>query len=348
MTAIVSRISFPGFVTIENKDTSTHYVEIGTIEVEGKTLELELLRKKDLPEHFNFVLAKISIDDELVWSFQAVAGMEDFDGVGILAMAGDTPVIALVGKGREGRIEKVRTLASFVNNEPSGIRKRILLKEAAAEYLGRGFVLNDKERLVFSKDEAAAREAARQRNAAEDAQRAAEVAARQAQKQAKIDRLLARDVIFGFDAQGARRRGIPVTTSEWMVLPHGTTVILVESFDEETKTVGKLLEAFKIEKPRGQGAKKVGKAVVTPQPVLRGMVSASAPKPLRTVLMEIGDDVHDVQIYPSMETVQEARKAGLNGGTFVALDRVEQNGQVQVYKVFSDRVDTVGTFLPLG
>jgi cold shock CspA family protein len=95
---------------------------------------------------------------------------------------------------------------------------------------------------------------------------AASVADKQQKVEAKRQRqqaLLAREKVTVVTAGGANFFGIPVMESEWESVPDGTSVVLVEYFDQETGHVSRPLEYFVVQKPGGKPAKQYRKTEVS-------------------------------------------------------------------------------------
>ncbi len=351
--SIETRFEFPGFAATANQDTPTHQVEVGVIEDGGNAFVLHMIRNKEYA-FLNFAVAKIfDAKDEQLWTFQQA----QFDGVGLLAKADDITVIALVGKGKFGQVERVIPLHSLVGHQPLGIRTRIQLKKAAANFLDRDYILSHTEENIDRKDQEVARLAAR---AAEEAAREAKASQllqeAAAQEEAKRERerirleriqtLLARGKITGYTADGQLRSGFPVTSTEWQSCSNGVHVILVDSIGKDG-TPGTMLESFKVVKEPGRNPKKGNLATVTAQKHSRTDACTITFPPIRVTMIEMGDDFFEVGLYPSMDAIRLARANGLNSGSYVAVLEQDEKKKILVYSVRSDGIDTIGKFLPL-
>lgn len=334
-----SRFQFPGFRLTAIQDTRTHEVEVGQIEDGDAVFVLHLIRNA-MHTKLSFLVSKITdTRGELLWNFKG----EQFDGAGLLAKADDDIVVALVGRGKTGKVERIIPLSQLVDNKPIDMRQMMHLKLLAAEFLGREHILSQTEKTLMGADQK--RKAAE----AEEAERLAE----EARKDARIERLkriLVRGKVTGFTSDGRLLRGIPVLETEWPSLSHGVCVIIVESVDEKTGKVGPIVEAFKVIKERGKNPQKGFAAAVTAtKPVVTATAAtrAEVPRPVRTIVAEKDGKAFEVQIYPSMEVIRQARAAGLNGGTLVAVDQKSAGGRIQVFALRDNRIDTMGNFTPI-
>ena len=351
--SIETRFEFPGFVATANLDTPTHQVEVGVIEDGGSAFVLHMIRNKEYA-FLNFAVAKIfDAKDKQLWTFQQA----QFDGVGLLAKAGDITVIALVGKGRYGQVERVIPLHSLVASKPIGIRELIKLKVAAAEFLDRDYILSIPEDTIDRKDKEVARLAAR---AAEEAAReakapqllqeaAAQEEAKRERERIRLERiqiLLARGKISGFTADGQLRSGFPVTSTEWQSCSNGVHVILVDSIGKDG-TPGTMLESFKVVKEPGRNPKKGNLATVTALKPERSETPKTMVQPTGNTMIEKNDDFFEVALYASNEQIREARAQGLNGGSYVAVNSKDKDGKILVYSVHHDKVHTLGAYTPL-
>ncbi len=335
-----NRFQFPGFTLTEAKDTTTHEVEVGRVEDGGNSFILTLIRNKSFP-HLPFVVAQATDAKETFkWSFQ----QEQFPGVGILAKAGEQVVIALIGKGVGGKVERVLPLSWLTHRKPLGLKAKLALKHAAGVYLDKEVLVTDAEKNIVTQAELRAREAARAAAAVEAAARQTAYEAREAARKERVKRILTRDGIVTFTAAGEERFGIPVLANEWQSLPAGTKVILVETFDMDTEASGTPIEAFSIIKPPASNATKGSKILVSAaRPLVRDRPVAGV-RSVRTVLVEMNDDVFDVALYGSMDAIRAARAAGLNSGSYAAVLPMQGVNELQVFSVHHDRIDTVGKF----
>lgn len=354
MTQSQARFDFPGFALTSAQDTSTHEVETGTIEDGGNSFLVTMIRNNKL-QHLDFAVSTVADKDGTrLWSFKD----EKFDGVGLLAFAGESIVIALATRGRDSVIERVIPLSTLVTKKPVGLREMIKAKMGAALDLDISYRLTETEAKVEKIDEGRMRaemvlrdrEASERRASERDAEkirRQDEERAKQAEREQRVARIMVRERAVGFTALNERRHGVPVLENEWQSLEHGTFVILVDKFDKDGVPVN-LLESFKVVKERGR---QPTKAAVS-QLVAKKPVVAEIPEELRPtgqVLVEMKDDVFEVGVYDSLDTIKRAHKAGLNGGAFVTTNEPDTNGKVTVYSVTKEAgPKKVGNFIPLG
>ena len=335
-----SRFLFPGATFVAAKDTATHEVEVMRIEDGDNVFVLELIRKGGNP-NFNFLVASITDGDgKSLWNFKSAG----FAGLGLLAKAGDETVIALVGPGRDGKVERVIPLASLIKGGPVDLARMAHLKRAAAKFLGREHQLSELEgRLLKASIE-------RERQEREAADRAA-AEAREAARTVRIRKMLSRGQVTGYTADGKSRYGIPVLETEWASCTPGTFVIVVKTIDEQTGAIGEMVEAFKVMKERGKNPSKGYVMLVTatrPEVRTEKMVAGSAPVlPIASTAIETEKGAYEVLLFATMDDLRRARAAGLNGGTYVAVKSAQPGGQIDVYSVHTDRVDTLGKFTPI-
>lgn len=335
-----ARFNFAGFSLVRIADTTTHEVEIGKVTMGGNTFVVELVRKAGLHFQGSFLLAKVfdAAGDVELWSFKS----SGFDGLGLLAQAGDEPVVALCKNGRNGDVQNIVPFSSFTEHRPISIERKLALKRAAAEFLGRKYDLTKVEASVHQKVIDAAR-------AAEEAKRAADVAARQEARQALRMRVASRGKITVFTADGQKRYGYPVTDAEWPSLSKGTFVVLCDSYNQTALQHGKVIESFQVVKEHGKKAEKAYPARVSLDlPRLASLATAELPKPVDTIAVETDDGAFEVAVYATMDDIRAARAGGLNSGTYVAArDRQTADGRFEVLSVRTDGIVTVGRFAAL-
>ncbi len=324
-----SRINFPGLKSWVEEDTATHQVEVVRIEDGGAVFTLTFIRNKILADKdVPFVIAKIGDDkNQPLWNFKS----EGFDGVGLLAKAGEVVVVALCGRGKEGKVERAIPLSQVTGGKPLDLRATIALKKAAATFLDKKFVLSGTEKKLVEIDAVRAHEA-------EEARRAAEAEVRAAERAERINAIHARGTITVFTADGRKLFGTPVTEKEWMSLNNGAYAVIVESIDADGKPVGPR-EWFQVVKLKGRNPKKD-----SVKPVTIGSSQAKAAvavRPIRTSFVETKDGAFEVLLFESMEQIREAWKGGLNSGAYVALNG-EVGSEVEVYTLHQDKAKTVG------
>lgn len=335
------RFTFPGFVPVRQADTSTHEVEIGKINLNDEVFIVHMIRKSGLSFEGSFLAAKIFDHTEktCMWQFPK----DSFVGLGLLAQAGSEIVVALVGNGREGKVEEIIPLSSITSHRPTNIRRRIELKRLAADYLGRNYNLSLSERAIVKHD-------GTRRQEEERAKREREYETRQKAREELITRIMGRGQVEAYTSDGRKRFGLPVLSSEWPSLSHNTYVVLVESYDEASCEMGNPIEAFQIVKEKGQNPKKGSPAPVTwekPTDVVR-TTTISGPTPICSVIIETENgDAFEVAVYATMDDIRKARAGGLNSGTYVAARDKKVGERYEVFSVRKEGVSTIGMFKPI-
>ncbi len=324
------RFDFPGFSHSRNEDSSTHHVEIGTVESGGHVFVLTMIRNAHFP-NLSFLVASVAdAHKKELWGFTR----ENFAGAGVLAKAGDAIVIALVGRGKDGTVERVIPLQSFVSHQQYDLRQLMTLKRTAAEYLGREYTLTPTEGHLVQAD--LRRQQELQRTEGEVA-----AAAREQARLERIRKMLARGRITCYTPEGRRRYGIPVLEHEWMSVTSGTHVVIVRSVNDVTGEIGEPIEAFQIVKERGKDPKKGFAAKVTKEPPLVKTAEPLIIRPIRTAIVDMDGRPFEVKLFASMDQIRAARLNGLINGTYVAVDCP---GKLEVYAAYRDRMDTMGQF----
>jgi hypothetical protein len=332
----MSDINFPGFAVLKRTETDRHHAIEGALLCDGITVRLEFLKDKQF-QHLPPMIATVKTADQSrkLWTFQDEKNA-GFTGVCVLVMTADmppvtsTPVIAFVGRGREGKVERDNTLSSIAHElRSNSILENLNLKKAAAAALDREYTFTPEENRVIAvmtqrKREAEAAEAAEERKR------------REAQKAQRIALIMARPEISGFTKDGKRRRGRPVTGDEWMSLPNGTLVVMVDKD-------GNPVESFSVVRRPGENPKRGFAAAVTAEmPVIK--TAPSLPQKASTATIEKGGDFLSVDIYRTKADVDALRKAGVNSGTLVG---VPAGDKVTVYRLIKEKVETMGEFKPI-
>lgn len=333
-TIQTARFQFPGFTFEKQEDTSTYDVEIGVIREGGHEFVVRLLRKKEFT-HLGFLISQIANrHGDPLWAFQ----YESFDGIGMLAKAGESTVVALLERGRTGYLKRIMPLARLYSTQPISINRMIELKKAAAAFLNRDYVLSETEM-------APSRAVLRQQDEARAAADKAAAEAREKERLEKLAALMARKEVQAFTANGQRRRGLPMLKGEWQTLPDGTFVILVESIGENG-AVGKPIESFRVVKQRGRNPEKGLLALVFAIPPTAKVVAPTAPKAIGTAVIMKGEEAFEVALYASLDEIRSARELGLNSGAYVAV-KPKKPGKLEVYSVTRETMDVLGHFVPL-
>jgi hypothetical protein len=339
MTTLVieePQFRFPGFVLIEAREDRDYHVEIGTI-MRGKTpFVIEVFRHCEL-QHLSFLLRAVrGQDGQSIWNFKS----ENYNGIGLLAMAGDDPVIVLATRGKGSTLERVIPFSSFGSHTKFDVRQMIDVKKKAAAFLSIPYELSGIEKKFIELSARRIHDANREA----DRKRRAEHQKREAERAERVKRILSRDQVSGFTVDGRERYGYPVLKDEWPSLPRGTSVILVDSFDEDTYTPGKPLEAFEIDKRDGQAPAKKFLVNVSSNRPGTVQTAKSMPMTVGTALVEMDGKVFEVKLFASMADIRQARAAGLNGGAFVAVNPVNDASSLEVYEVHEASMTTVGKF----
>lgn len=339
ITAQQHHFVFPGFKYEKDLDNETHEVVRGKAKLSGYEVRLDVIRRKNLDFEADFLPANIySADGNKLWTFKD----ENHSGSAMLVPLDDGQIIiALVGKTRAGKVIRLVNVPElFGSSAQQEIEEQILLKERAGVYLGRGVDYSMVEQLVLdleSEEQRKAREsrleAFRKREAAAVTLRQAEHQAKIAEKKRRIKEVLDRTEIVGFTSEGPSKRGIPVTSDEWPSLPHMTRVILVSAYDPQTTKCGQFLESFKVSKKPGQNPEK-----------LYAVSVEGPPEPKRKVLVKVTKGYFTMALYESLQKIKLAQRLGLNGGTYAGVDEPDADGNVAVYQVHTDRIDSVGRF----
>lgn len=257
--ALESRFEFPNFILTGTADTASHEVERGTIEEDGTTFLLELIRSRKMP-HGNFLIGNIrnSNGGKILWAFPK----GEFDGIGVLVPTKHGAAIVLFHPHRDGKVEWVIPLSTLVSSRKLELRKQIEMKTEAGEWLGREVNFTTAERKVM--DVIAKRKQAAQvaRLAAQDAERAREHRERLHRREERRMVILGRKEVHAFASDGKHRKGLPVLESEWATLPNDEHCILVEAISEDG-TIGTPIEAFVVDKKGGGSPRKKFRMPVT-------------------------------------------------------------------------------------
>lgn len=311
---------------IRSGNTEKHDIEVGTVTAGDAVFNVHILRPATDDASLPFLVAKVEYGGKLVWDYQT-CGSSDY---GRLAWADDELVVAFIERGRHGKLSGVTALLDVLANKQTPVNRTVALKHAAAKFLGREPKMTAVEQRVLDIIVARRREEMR----AEEERVKAERAAR---KEERRQKMLARTKVTGYTASGESRYGIPVAGDEWHSLDSGTSVVLVEFYNDGV--AGPLIESFVVNKGTNGRPKKFSPVQVTASNVA---AAPRAVKPVGTALIEHGADFIEVQLYSSMEDIRQARMQGLNGGTYVAVK--SDAAQIEVYSVTKDAIMTQGHF----
>lgn len=331
-----SRFSFPGATLVDTMDTSTHEIEVIEIKKEdGNVFLCDMIRRSGLSFGGDFLVASVKdAKKNVLWKFADV----NHTGLGLLASTTEGAVIALVGSGKSGSVERVIPLGGLVRHEQSDVARLLQMKQEAAEYLGRDFVLTGVESRMFSilNERRRAAEASAKARAEEEKRRA---------REERVRVILDRLPLKVRTADNEERSGIPVVEAEWPMLPHGTHVVLVTRIGEDGEN-GDPVSAFWVRKVAGRNPQREAVVYVGQHRPLDPEVSEQAPKPVRSVLAERDGTFHEVHLYTSMDTIRRARTAGLNGGTLVAVNpEAQTETSIEVFAVRTGEVQTLGKYV---
>ena len=345
--SIKTSFSFEGFTQLRDESTSTHDVVVGTLKTGEEVFMLHLVRNATLPFKAEFLLVEVwdRTEKKRLWRFKDI----DFSGNCFLVQTDLGIAIALVGRGKQGEVERVIPFKDFSSHQPTDLRKLIGLKKAAAKALDRRYQLTETEQRLVKIDQARDEELRKKRKEALEAERQAEKAAalkKRAAREARVAALKARPRVEVFAEGGKVCHGTPVTETEWQSLPHGTYVVLVQSYDDESGECGEAFEFFWIQKNGGRPRKER----LTPVSFNRSTDKASGiklPEPVRTVLIERDGNVFEAKVFETIEVVRQAVKIGLNGGTYVTSeDRVDAD-KAEIFSATSEGLKTVGNLTVL-
>ncbi len=196
------------------------------------------------------------------------------------------------------------------------------------------------EKAAKEKQEMELREAAEKR-LAEAKAHAEEEERKKAERHARSEQvrnaIKARPQLKGH-ADGKRYfAGVPVTESEWPRLYGGAHCILVENYDDEKKTFGKILGCFIVEDKNGR-KKKFN---------LLPFTSQNQPK---VGVQSLGDVIYtDAKgnltssiAYKSVADIEKLRAEGLNSGTVVAVKLPDEENQFELFSVSKKQLSSKG------
>lgn len=331
-----SRINLKGFIFVEAKDTPSHEVEVGKVSAGDCELFVEMIRPMSAKDWGDFLPARVYDSSKDLWNFK----QENFRGIGKLINC-DEIVIVLVNKRQQ--IEKVIPVSDLPKVQQVKVRDRIELvggrgiqemfdlKVAVSKRLKMEIVYNDEEWKLLK--------LIRQMK---DADEEAKWAARKEARQERLRKIFARPDVYGYSEDGNLCHGTPVTEKEWPSLPNRSRAILVESYDDDSRTAGKIIEAFFVKKEKGGRPEKyLPKSITAEKPQKRqeeeiveakGVIHAVIDKRLQRVMVF------------SQDGIASLRKKGLNSGTHLALDQRDEQGRYTVVKLEGDECRTVGLF----
>lgn len=248
------------------------------------------------------------------------------------AIAGTEPVVAVLVGGLRGAVEKVFPFKELVSFSCPSPKRTAELKHLAASFLGLHYVLSDEEREVLQREADAVRV---------DLQPTPT-------KRRRKDEIAKRRTITARFENGTECHGLPVVGDEWKSAPNKQRVISVVHFDHETGRASNPIETFIVFKSGGGKCRRANvRKVHADHEQEQTQKRSDCPKPVGTIMIEIGCGLQSVQVFQDMDTIRKAREYGLNNHTRVtALDQIQQ-GKFQVHVVHSSGVKTLGAFVPL-
>lgn len=333
-----SRFKFPGFTSLISRGNNTYESEIGAIIENGTEFVLEMLRKKDLDQPASFLLARVLNKTKTFchWEFRKT----NFNGIALLARVGEENVIALVGHGHVGQVKEIIPISSFLMN-PKKMTSyaRILLKQGAAEFLGRTCQLSEVEYKIAGLKQQAVHEE-------KEKKRKEEEAARAHRQMECVTRIMNRGRVEAFAFDGIPRTGYPVVGEEWKSLPNGTFAILVREYDDDRRKAGDAFEWFKVAK-RGNRCEKVVCTPVSWKMEATQPIKPKVPRSTGELVMVIADEPEAVSVYASFEDIKAAHAGGLNGSTYVTAKDRESGGRYDVFCITTESISSIGKLAPL-
>lgn len=340
--------TLPGFTLEEVVDSSSTWAIVGTLDGAHEPVRIRLFQKKEFA--FGYLVSNIwdTLFDTPIWTYDPV---RDNGLMARLAMAGEYPVIALIGRGRHGMVERVTPLDEILVGKEPTVLERAKLKVWAGESLERGVWLTDAERCALGRNEAANRIAATTETKPIFASVKVPDPERKRIREEKRNLFMMRKEVTAVTATGERRCARLALETEWRILPNRTGVILVDGFGEDGAP-GNPLEFFEVVRKKGRNPEKTRVVTLTGYAATEQKQAANATKPVepppavphRSVLVERKKDRKRgrVFIFDDKEAFNQARAKGLNGGAWCAYKEPEADGSLTVYAVRQGAIDTIG------
>ncbi len=308
----------PGFKPLALKDFPNCEVLIGQIPLKDKTVRVEMVKSKKIKEG-DFLPAKIYHNENMIWNFKD----EDFSGLGELVYYKKAYYIALVNRQREIvrviPLEDLPVVRAKVGDDICYLgrttpKKLHQIKIALGKELRLQYVTSAMEKKIYRKE-----------NELKEKKKEEQKRLKEKIRKQRLQELLNRPEILAFSEDGQKRHGIPATEDEWPTLPHRHPVILVESYDQKTKTPGPMIEAFFVEKAKsGKYSKKKVKPVTEEKPASQFELAG-----ILQVFFQ--GEIKQIPLLNKEEDIRELTAKGLNSGTIVA---VSQANQDKPYKFF--------------
>jgi hypothetical protein len=360
-----ARFSFPGFQFIgsQDSDEGTHEEMSGLISLGKKVFNIQLVRSKKVGEKGSFLPSVVEVAGKK-WMFWD----EKFEGIAMLAMADEMPIIAFIPRGvkKIERILLLEDIASLTRIEVAGnimfvgkqrpVLEVMSLKRLAGQYLKIGVIDSDDEKKAFRAWLSQQAEIARvQRKEQEEAKKEErmkrEKEAEDRRKEQETERLrkvlaicnrskvrVFSDCVDPKTGRSAVKYGIPVTEEEWPSLPDGAYAILVEN--DGGCDVAK--EAFWVNKTKGGRLSRSGVISVSFEAKKIGRDIPPSISAEKTVLVDRGKGPEKVLVFKTSESIKDAAQKGLNSGALVAIEL--GNREFEVSSISAKRVTRVGTF----
>jgi|GEM_PF-1876350 len=330
-----SRVKLEGFFLIEVKDSSTVDVECGKVKVGEQEFMVDMIRRKGMSA--DFLPAKVYLDGKEIWNFPS----EKYSGIARLLFIHNEYVLVFINKNRQ--VENVVPLADlpkirkiYVNGRKMliggrGVYELFKFKAAAAKQLKLEYLKTNEEQTFIqlnNKLESEKKEAAR--------------IARADERKRWLDLVFSRPEVNGYSEEGGKYYGTPIVEGEWQKLPDGSRVVLVETYNDEDNTHGDLIEAFFVKKGHnGRPEKKGAKIVFAKRPEKEEPVIEAK----GVEFFKIDSAVVEACIF-CKEDIASLNNAGLNSGTYVALEGADDQGRYQILRLSEGKSEPVGIFTP--
>lgn len=336
---MLPRVNISGLEIIVSRDTANHEVEIGKVSNVGQEIFVEMIRSMSVKDWGEFLPARVfGKDGKDLWNFK----QENFRGFGKLVNYGNELVIILVNKGQQ--VEKIVLVADLpkIQRVKIGEKTEMIGGRGPEEMLTLKVCIAKKFKLdhVATNEEKEILQLIRQ---AEKADEEARRVAKEEAKRIKLQKILGRPDANGYAADGKFCYGTPVTLDEWQMLPDRSRVILVESYDDETKVCGNITEAFFVKKMGNKTEKNLPKSISAekPKPVEEKIPEASS-----IIYAKVDGKIQRIMVF-SQKDITLLVKNGLNSGTLVAVDGKDELGRYRIERLENGKSSTVGLFASL-
>ncbi len=346
------RFSFPGLSFVCCADTPTEEVDVGHYSIANVLLCVELYRLTRSPDKRFWVRAVFDAETgHKLWRPSAQVRGQLFD------VSGQPAVVVLsLQKTEAGEIVDIMPLSDLATRKQLDLADQLKLKKQAAALLGLPFALTadevfEEERQAEEKRLEILREAEAQAAALSQAREERLACAREVgadkylAKRDTIATILKRPQLRVGVRDGISCSGIPVTQDEWPMLPNGTPVVLVKSFDATTGASREPSEYFLVAKSGGGRPSKLRPRLVISYKENGGrkVDMYKPPKPvakITTVVVQDGDMERTVIVFETMDDIRQAQQGGLNNHTLVARRQGSsaKEGKVEVFRIDSSGI----------